>query len=69
MKGWWETAAHRIRAALQEQGFHSITTMECRLRKYDVRSTGFEAPVFATAEEMAARFATYTAAVAARRPP
>jgi tRNA (adenine57-N1/adenine58-N1)-methyltransferase len=48
-------------AALEIEKFHSITTIEVRLRKFDVREMSFVKPVFTTKEDTIQKFRAYTA--------
>ena len=42
--------------AMEKEGFHSISTIECRLRTLDVRETDFAEPLFVTVEEYTKNF-------------
>ena len=46
--------------ALEKEKFHSITTIEVRLRKFDIRETSFVEPVFTTKEDTIIKFHAYT---------
>lgn len=52
--------------ALREHGFHSLTTIECRLRKFDVRETDFTLPEYKSYEEMSERYKVYLSRKAAK---
>ena len=53
-------------AAMREEGFHSVITIECRLRKFDVRETTFMLPEFMPLEDLKGKYADYVERKAAR---